>query len=122
MSTDTAAAPASAYRHARAAGSSSLADRKDDLEATGGNFAACLAKPVKHGQLRDALVAQGFDIRTKGEQIERTLLIDGDLRAVELLDHPFFVATLFQPERAALQGTLPPLVRALVDACVETRS
>jgi CheY-like chemotaxis protein/HPt (histidine-containing phosphotransfer) domain-containing protein len=34
----------------------SLADRKDDLEATGGNFAACLAKPVKHGQLRDALV------------------------------------------------------------------
>ncbi len=34
----------------------SLADRKDDLEATGGNFAACLSKPVKHGQLRDALV------------------------------------------------------------------
>ncbi|MFM8470648.1 MAG: ATP-binding protein, partial [Limisphaerales bacterium] len=34
----------------------SLADRKDDLESTGGNFAACLAKPVKHAQLRDALV------------------------------------------------------------------
>ena len=34
----------------------SLADRKDDLEAVGGNFAACLAKPVKHAQLRDALV------------------------------------------------------------------
>ncbi len=34
----------------------SLADRKDDLEATGGNFAACLSKPVKHGQLRDALI------------------------------------------------------------------
>ncbi|PAU62227.1 CTP synthase [Pseudomonas sp. PICF141] len=41
----------------------------------------------------------------------------GDLRAVELKDHPFFVATLFQPERAALQGTLPPLVRALIEAC-----
>lgn len=41
-----------------------------------------------------------------------------DLRAVELRGHPFFVATLFQPERAALQGTLPPLVRALVAACV----
>lgn len=40
------------------------------------------------------------------------------LRAVELRGHPFFVATLFQPERAALQGTLPPLVRALVAACV----
>ena len=34
----------------------SLADRKDDLETTGGNFAACLSKPVKHGQLRDALL------------------------------------------------------------------
>jgi len=34
----------------------SLADRKDDQESTGGNFAVCLAKPVKHAQLRDALV------------------------------------------------------------------
>lgn len=42
---------------------------------------------------------------------------NGDLRALELKGHPFFVATLFQPERAALKGTLPPLVRALIDAC-----
>lgn len=41
------------------------------------------------------------------------------LRAIELEGHPFFVATLFQPERAALQGVLPPLVRALVDACAQ---
>ncbi|MBI5800452.1 MAG: response regulator [Verrucomicrobia bacterium] len=34
----------------------SLADRKDELEATGGIFAACLSKPVKHGPLRDALI------------------------------------------------------------------
>ena len=38
------------------------------------------------------------------------------LRAVELAGHPFFVATLFQPERAALKGTLPPLVRAFIQA------
>lgn len=44
------------------------------------------------------------------------------LRAVELKRHPFFVATLFQPERAALKGILPPLVRALVEACTEQRS
>ncbi|MCW8275497.1 CTP synthase [Pseudomonas sp. PCH199] len=44
------------------------------------------------------------------------------LRALELKGHPFFVATLFQPERAALKGTLPPLVRALVEACAEQRS
>ncbi|AIB38176.1 MULTISPECIES: CTP synthase C-terminal region-related (seleno)protein [Pseudomonas] len=41
----------------------------------------------------------------------------GDLRAVELLDHPFFVATLFQPERVALKGITPPLAIALLKAC-----
>ncbi|MBD2837767.1 CTP synthase [Pseudomonas sp. JM0905a] len=43
----------------------------------------------------------------------------GAVRAVELEGHPFFVATLFQPERAALIGRLPPLVAAFVNACQE---
>ncbi|WP_121411986.1 CTP synthase C-terminal region-related (seleno)protein [Pseudomonas aeruginosa] len=42
---------------------------------------------------------------------------DGAIRAVELEQHPFFVATLFQPERAALAGVLPPLPKAFVEAC-----
>ncbi|QVW22078.1 CTP synthase [Pseudomonas hormoni] len=46
----------------------------------------------------------------------------GELRAVELRGHPFFVATLFQPERAALKGVLPPLVSALIEACVRKKS
>lgn len=41
----------------------------------------------------------------------------GDVRAVELDSHPFFVATLFQPERGALESRTPPLVAAFVDAC-----
>jgi CTP synthase (UTP-ammonia lyase) len=40
----------------------------------------------------------------------------GDVRAVELDAHPFFVCTLFQPERAALRGELPPLVSAWLRA------
>lgn len=40
----------------------------------------------------------------------------GDVRGVELVDHPYFVATLFQPERAALKGQVPPVVRGLVAA------
>jgi CTP synthase (UTP-ammonia lyase) len=40
----------------------------------------------------------------------------GDLRAAELPTHPFYVGTLFQPERAALQGKLPPLALAFVRA------
>jgi CTP synthase (UTP-ammonia lyase) len=40
----------------------------------------------------------------------------GEVRAVELSGHPFFVATLFQPERAALNGQIPPLVSAFLRA------
>jgi CTP synthase (UTP-ammonia lyase) len=47
----------------------------------------------------------------------------GEVRAVELDGHPFFVATLFQPERAALRGESAPLVVAFVRACAAaTRS
>jgi CTP synthase (UTP-ammonia lyase) len=40
----------------------------------------------------------------------------GEVRAIELDGHPFFIATLFQPERKALEGQLPPLVLAFVNA------
>jgi len=43
--------------------------------------------------------------------------LDGEVRAVELDGHPFFVATLFQPERSALAGNPAPLVEAFVGAC-----
>jgi CTP synthase (UTP-ammonia lyase) len=42
---------------------------------------------------------------------------DGEVRGIELDDHPFFVATLFQPERAALAARPVPLARAFVRAC-----
>jgi CTP synthase (UTP-ammonia lyase) len=38
----------------------------------------------------------------------------GEARIVELEGHPFYLATLFQPERAALRGECHPLVGALV--------
>ena len=40
----------------------------------------------------------------------------GEVRAMELTDHPFFVLTLYQPERAALEGRAHPLVNAFVAA------
>lgn len=40
----------------------------------------------------------------------------GDLRAVELEGHPFFVGTLFQPERAALKGKPVTIVNAFLEA------
>lgn len=45
----------------------------------------------------------------------------GEVRAVELDGHPFFVATLFQPERAALKGEAAPLVNAFARACATSR-
>jgi CTP synthase (UTP-ammonia lyase) len=44
--------------------------------------------------------------------------LDGDVRGVELDDHPFFVATLFQPERSGLAGVRHPLIAAFVDAAL----
>ena len=41
----------------------------------------------------------------------------GEVRAVELHGLPFLVATLFQPERAALKGEAAPLVGTFVTAC-----
>ncbi|MFG2651484.1 gamma-glutamyl-gamma-aminobutyrate hydrolase family protein [Streptomyces sp. NPDC048436] len=44
---------------------------------------------------------------------------DGDVRIAELPGHPFFLATLFQPELAG-DGTRPhPVIRALASAAVE---
>lgn len=41
---------------------------------------------------------------------------EGEIRAVELITHPFFVGTLFQHERNALAGRPAPLVHAFLRA------
>ncbi|HYR12515.1 MAG TPA: CTP synthase [Longimicrobium sp.] len=58
--------------------------------------------------LRDALTAGPLRVAAEDEA--------GEVRAVELDGHPFFVATLFQPERAALRGEVPAIVAAFVRA------
>lgn len=40
----------------------------------------------------------------------------GDIRAAEWPGHPFFIGTLFQPERSAPQGKSHPLIEAFVRA------
>ena len=44
----------------------------------------------------------------------------GEVRVLELPQHPFFVATLFQPERSALRGEVHPLIRAFLQAVLST--
>ena len=42
----------------------------------------------------------------------------GEVRAFELVDYPFYIGTLYQPERAALEGNLHSLISAFVKAAV----
>jgi CTP synthase (UTP-ammonia lyase) len=44
-----------------------------------------------------------------------------DVVGVELAGHPFFIAVLFQPERAGLRGEASPLVSAFVQAALSYR-
>jgi CTP synthase (UTP-ammonia lyase) len=45
---------------------------------------------------------------------------EGQPRVVELAGHPFFIATLFQPERSASSGRVHPLLRAYVRAAASS--
>ena len=42
--------------------------------------------------------------------------LSGQVRACELPNHPFFIGTLFQPERSALRHEAHPLIRAFIRA------
>jgi CTP synthase (UTP-ammonia lyase) len=44
---------------------------------------------------------------------------DGAVRGLELPDHPFFVATLFQPELAGDGSLVHPVIRAFAEAALE---
>jgi CTP synthase (UTP-ammonia lyase) len=60
--------------------------------------------PVYRGRLEAAgLRFTGFDAAQQ-------------IRAFELPAHPFFIGTLFQPERSALQGRHHPLIEAFIQA------
>lgn len=41
---------------------------------------------------------------------------EDQVRAFELNTHPFFIGTLFQPERSALRGEQHPLIKAFIEA------
>jgi CTP synthase (UTP-ammonia lyase) len=46
---------------------------------------------------------------------------EGEIRAVELVGHRFYVATLFQPQLQSTEERPHPVVMAFVKACVEFR-
>ena len=43
----------------------------------------------------------------------------GEIRAFELTNHPFYIGTSFQPERASLNGVLHPIIKHFIQAALE---
>lgn len=67
-------------------------------------------------------VNPAFSEALEGENLRITSWdASGDVRGIELNDHPFFVATLFQSERAALQNKNSPLAIAWLQAALARR-
>ena len=67
----------------------------------------------------------GFGLNPKHQQLfEKTTLAitgmgdDGIARVIEHTDHPFFIGTLFQPERSAFNNVSHPLIAAFLRAAV----
>ena len=81
---------------------------------------------------RSETASEGYHCRYGLDPVHAERLLGGGLRAtahdaqrevraIELDAHPFFVCTLFQPERAALRGEPPPLVLAWLAAAAQAR-
>ncbi|MCP2069241.1 CTP synthase C-terminal region-related (seleno)protein [Pseudomonas laurylsulfatiphila] len=100
--------------------SCALVEAVDSIQLAEGSL---IAQAYESAEIREGYRCRyGVNPQFEGELLQRELHAVGHdsqqgLRAVELSGHPFFVATLFQPERAALGGVLPPLVGAFVQAC-----
>jgi CTP synthase (UTP-ammonia lyase) len=62
---------------------------------------------------RDALEAAGLALSGFSE--------NGDIRVAELPAHPFFIATLFQPQLSSEAGKPHPLIAAFVQASIVRR-
>lgn len=105
--------------------SCSLVEAKEEITTVEGSILRRAYKSVR--------ITEQYRCRYGLNSAFRTVLFEGDLwptahdesgevRGVELRSHPFFVATLFQPERRALLEQVPPIVQAFVAAMAATRS
>jgi CTP synthase (UTP-ammonia lyase) len=98
-----------------------LIERGEQVNFTPGS---CISKAYgTTGSYEEYRCAYGLNTDTEAKVLSGKLKAAGynaaaEVRAVELHNHPFFIATLFQSERQALKGLLPPLVKAFIEACI----
>lgn len=91
---------------------------QDILLAEGGILrqAYGCSRIVETYHCRYAINPEFQDLLFEGSLVPTAYDRSGAVRGIELTGHPFFAATLFQPERRALGGEVPPLVAAFVIA------
>lgn len=97
----------------------SLLEKKDSIEFLHGSKIAKAYGKIKVSEGYHC--GFGFNTEFESRFVSNNFIItgrdnQGNARSFELADHPFFVATLFQPERTALKGIIPPLVLAFIKA------
>ncbi len=99
--------------------SCSLVEKAQSVVATGSSqyAAICGTAAVDEGYRCNFGLNSTYEHLFKSGPLEIAARSEsGEVRAVELRGHPFFLGTLFQPERRALRGELHPLVRAFFAA------
>ena len=97
----------------------SLVEERGEIRFdTGSRLAAIygVATTIEEYHCRYGLSSAYSDRLTCGPLRVSARDADGAVRAIELDGHPFFVATLFQPERSGLADRRHPLVNAFVAA------
>ena len=101
-----------------------LVEKSEFIQPTGrGRFAEWYGSPRREGfccsfglnpACEELLNKTDLEVAARGAR--------GEVRAVELRGHPFFIGTLFQPERTALKGELHPIIAAFIRAAAGERS
>ena len=97
----------------------SLAEARGSIQfESGSKIATCYGRPAA---VEEYNCRYGLNPRFRALIENSSLRIvgvdeQGEARAVELKDHPFFIATLYQPERSALAGKPHPLITACLRA------
>ncbi len=96
-----------------------LVEKSGDITFTSGSRLHDIfrGRPTREGYRCSYGVNPAYRSRLEGAGLRFTGFdAGGEIRAFELPVHPFFIGTLFQPERSALTGTAHPLVDAFVRA------